>query len=104
MYVLFALRLFFFFFKEISASLAPPSLDPSLTVKERMWHLQSCLQKESDKERSVIIYDFIQSYKTLLLSCGISLEQSYEDPKVPCLILKFFTYWKKNIYVFNVYG
>uniref|UniRef100_A0A8C3YVJ5 DNA polymerase theta n=1 Tax=Catagonus wagneri TaxID=51154 RepID=A0A8C3YVJ5_9CETA len=72
---------------EISASLAPPSLDPSLTVKERMWQLQSCLQKESDKERSVIIYDFIQSYKTLLLSCGISLEQSYEDPKVACWLL-----------------
>ncbi|XP_065732505.1 DNA polymerase theta [Phocoena phocoena] len=72
---------------EISASLAPPSLDPSLTVKDRMRHLQSCFQKESDKERSVIIYDFIQSYKILLLSCGISLEQSYEDPKVACWLL-----------------
>ncbi|KAI5134986.1 Dna polymerase Theta [Manis pentadactyla] len=72
---------------EISASLAPPSLDPHLTVKDRMWHLQSCLQKESDKERTVIIYDFIQSYKLLLLSCGISLEQSYEDPKVACWLL-----------------
>ncbi|XP_059778117.1 DNA polymerase theta [Balaenoptera ricei] len=72
---------------EISASLAPPSLDPSLTVKDRMRHLQSCFQKESDKERSVIIYDFIQSYKILLLSCGISLEQSFEDPKVACWLL-----------------
>ncbi|KAK2501480.1 hypothetical protein MC885_000080, partial [Smutsia gigantea] len=72
---------------EISASLVPPSLDPNLTVKDRMWHLQSCLQKESDKERSVIIYDFIQSYKILLLSCGVSLEQSYEDPKVACWLL-----------------
>ncbi|XP_032336025.1 DNA polymerase theta isoform X2 [Camelus ferus] len=72
---------------EISASLAAPSLDPSLTVKDRMWHLQSCFRKESDKERSVIIYDFIQSYKILLLSCGISLEQSYEDPKVACWLL-----------------
>uniref|UniRef100_A0A8C0ZMU3 DNA polymerase theta n=1 Tax=Castor canadensis TaxID=51338 RepID=A0A8C0ZMU3_CASCN len=72
---------------EISASLAPPSLDPNLTVKERLRYLQSCLQKESDKERSVIIYDFIQSYKILLLSCGISLEQSYEDPKVACWLL-----------------
>ncbi|KAG8522018.1 DNA polymerase theta, partial [Galemys pyrenaicus] len=72
---------------EISASLVPPSLDPSLTVKDRMWHLQSCFQKESDKERSVIIYDFIQNYKILLLSCGISLEQSYEDPKVACWLL-----------------
>ncbi|XP_068402754.1 DNA polymerase theta isoform X2 [Eschrichtius robustus] len=72
---------------EISASLAPPSLDPSLTVKDRMWNLQSCFQKESDKERSVIIYDFIQSYKILLLSCGISLEQSFEDPKVACWLL-----------------
>lgn len=87
MLVIFALRLcFFFFFKEISASLAPPSLDPNLTVKDRMWHLQSCFPKESDKERSVIIYDFIQSYKILLLSCGISLEQSFEDPKVLRLI------------------
>ncbi|XP_063486212.1 DNA polymerase theta isoform X4 [Symphalangus syndactylus] len=72
---------------EISASLVPPSLDPSLTLKDRMWNLQSCLRKESDKERSVVIYDFIQSYKILLLSCGISLEQSYEDPKVACWLL-----------------
>ncbi|XP_064230756.1 DNA polymerase theta isoform X2 [Aotus nancymaae] len=72
---------------EISASLVPPSLDPSLTLKDRIWHLQSCLQKESDEERSIVIYDFIQSYKILLLSCGISLEQSYEDPKVACWLL-----------------
>ncbi|XP_075412465.1 DNA polymerase theta isoform X2 [Tenrec ecaudatus] len=72
---------------EISASLAPPSLDPSLTVKDRMWHLQSCLQKNSDKEHSVIIYDFIPSFKILLLSCGIALEQSCEDPKVACWLL-----------------
>ncbi|XP_053774392.1 DNA polymerase theta isoform X3 [Desmodus rotundus] len=72
---------------EISASLVPPPLDPNLTVKDRMWHLQSCFPKESDKERTVVIYDFIQSYKILLLSCGISLEQSYEDPKVACWLL-----------------
>ncbi|XP_036907433.1 DNA polymerase theta isoform X2 [Sturnira hondurensis] len=72
---------------EISANLVPPSLDPNLTVKDRMWHLQSCFPKEPDKERTVIIYDFIQSYKILLLSCGISLEQSYEDPKVACWLL-----------------
>ncbi|KAK2091771.1 hypothetical protein P7K49_031055 [Saguinus oedipus] len=72
---------------EISASLVPPSLDSSLTLKDRIWHLQSCLQRESDEERSVVIYDFIQSYKILLLSCGISLEQSYEDPKVACWLL-----------------
>ncbi|KAM8770792.1 DNA polymerase theta [Rhynchonycteris naso] len=72
---------------EISASLVPPSLDPNLTVKDRMWNLQSCFPKDSDKERSVVIYDFIQSYKILLLSCGIFLEQSYEDPKVACWLL-----------------
>ncbi|XP_077623707.1 DNA polymerase theta [Crocuta crocuta] len=72
---------------EISSSLIPPSLDPSLTVKDRMWYLLSCFQEESHKERSIIIYDFIQSYKILLLSCGISLEQSYEDPKVACWLL-----------------
>ncbi|ELW67555.1 DNA polymerase theta [Tupaia chinensis] len=72
---------------EISASLNPPPLDPGLTVKDRLWHLQSCLQKKSGKECSVIIYDFIQSYKILLLSCGISLEQDFEDPKVACWLL-----------------
>ncbi|XP_029795268.1 DNA polymerase theta [Suricata suricatta] len=72
---------------EVSSSLIPPSLDPSLTVKDRMWYLLSCFQEESDKECSIIIYDFIQSYKILLLSCGISLEQSYEDPKVACWLL-----------------
>ncbi|XP_049641821.1 DNA polymerase theta [Suncus etruscus] len=72
---------------EISASLVAPSLDPRLTVKERLSHLQSCFRKDSDKERSVIIYDFIQNYKILLQSCGISLEHSYEDPKVACWLL-----------------
>ncbi|KAK7826501.1 hypothetical protein U0070_017082 [Myodes glareolus] len=67
---------------EISPSLAPPPLDPTLTVGKRMEHLQSCLQNKSDKERTVVTYDFIQSYKVLLLSCGVSLEPSYEDPKV----------------------
>ncbi|XP_040606761.1 DNA polymerase theta isoform X2 [Mesocricetus auratus] len=72
---------------EISPSLAPPPLDTTLTVEERMEHLQSCLQKKSDKERTVVTYDFIQSYKVLLLSCGVSLEPSYEDPKVACWLL-----------------
>lgn len=71
-----------FVFQEISPSLAPPPLDPTLTVGERMEHLQSCLQNKSDKERTVVTYDFIQSYKVLLLSCGVSLEPSCEDPKV----------------------
>ncbi|XP_031219687.1 DNA polymerase theta isoform X2 [Mastomys coucha] len=72
---------------EMSPSLAPPPLDARLTVKERMECLQSCLQKKSDRERSVVTYDFIQTYKVLLLSCGISLEPSYEDPKVACWLL-----------------
>ncbi|XP_059133121.1 DNA polymerase theta [Peromyscus eremicus] len=72
---------------EISPSLAPPPLDPTLTVEERMEHLQSCLQNQSGQERSVVTYDFIQSYKVLLLSCGVSLEPSYEDPKVACWLL-----------------
>ncbi|XP_068926104.1 DNA polymerase theta [Petaurus breviceps papuanus] len=72
---------------EISASLAPPSLDPNLTVNERLWQLQACLQQDSVKERSVIIYNFIQNYKILLLSCGISLTGSFEDPKVACWLL-----------------
>ncbi|XP_036600001.1 DNA polymerase theta [Trichosurus vulpecula] len=72
---------------EISASLAPPSLDPNLTVNERLWQLQACLQQVSVKERSVIIYNFIQNYKILLLSCGISLAGNFEDPKVACWLL-----------------
>ncbi|XP_057620428.1 DNA polymerase theta isoform X2 [Chionomys nivalis] len=72
---------------EISPSLAPPPLDATLTVEERMEHLRSCLQNKCDKERTVVTYDFIQSYKVLLLSCGVSLEPSYEDPKVACWLL-----------------
>ncbi|XP_051841327.1 DNA polymerase theta [Antechinus flavipes] len=72
---------------EISASLAPPSLDPNLTVNERLWQLQASLQQIFVEERSVIIYNFIQTYKMLLLSCGISLAGSFEDPKVACWLL-----------------
>ncbi|XP_021404733.2 DNA polymerase theta [Lonchura striata] len=72
---------------EISLSLAPPPLDQSLPVTERLNHLQLYLQKKTKKERSLIMYDFIQHYKTLLMACGISLEGNFEDPKVACWLL-----------------
>ncbi|XP_014108758.1 PREDICTED: DNA polymerase theta [Pseudopodoces humilis] len=72
---------------EISLSLAPPPLDQSLSVTERLNHLQLYLQKKPKKEHSLIMYDFIQHYKTLLMACGISLEGSFEDPKVACWLL-----------------
>ncbi|XP_071415940.1 DNA polymerase theta isoform X1 [Pithys albifrons albifrons] len=72
---------------EISMSLAPPPLDKSLSVTERLNHLQLYLQKKPKQERSLIMYDFIQHYKTLLMACGISVEGSFEDPKVACWLL-----------------
>ncbi|KAM7064790.1 DNA polymerase theta isoform 4-T5 [Acridotheres tristis] len=72
---------------EISLSLAPPPLDQSLSVTERLNHLQLYLQKKPKKHRSLIMYDFIKHYKTLLMACGISLEGSFEDPKVACWLL-----------------
>uniref|UniRef100_A0A8C0IZ66 DNA polymerase theta n=1 Tax=Chelonoidis abingdonii TaxID=106734 RepID=A0A8C0IZ66_CHEAB len=72
---------------EISASLAPPPLDQNLSVTERLCQVQSCLQKESESTHSLVMYNLIQHYKTLLLACGISLEGSFEDPKVACWLL-----------------
>ncbi|XP_038613775.1 DNA polymerase theta [Tachyglossus aculeatus] len=72
---------------DISASLAPPSLDPRLTVEERLHHLRSCLQQEPEGQRSLVVYNFIPHYKTLLGACGISLAGSFEDPKVACWLL-----------------
>jgi len=65
---------------EISPSLAPPPLDKNLSVTERLQHLQLHLQKK--QERSLVVYNFIQHYKTLVMACGISLEGNFEDPKV----------------------
>ncbi|XP_068554476.1 DNA polymerase theta isoform X3 [Anas acuta] len=70
---------------EISLSLAPPPLDKDLSVTERLQHLQLYLQKK--QERSLVVYNFIQHYKTLVMACGISLEGSFEDPKVACWLL-----------------
>ncbi|KAM4683983.1 DNA polymerase theta [Amazona ochrocephala] len=72
---------------EISMSLAPPPLDKSLSVTERLYQLQLYLQKKPPQERSLVMYNFIQHYKTLLMACGISLEGSFEDPKVACWLL-----------------
>ncbi|XP_054668721.1 DNA polymerase theta isoform X2 [Grus americana] len=72
---------------EISMSLAPPPLDKNLSVTERLYHLQLYLQKKSKQERSLVMYNFIQHYKTLVMACGISLEGSFEDPKVACWLL-----------------
>ncbi|XP_032853439.2 DNA polymerase theta [Tyto alba] len=72
---------------EISMSLAPPPLDKNLSVTERLHHLQLYLQKKPRLERSLVVYNFIQHYKTLVMACGISLEGSFEDPKVACWLL-----------------
>ncbi|OXB76233.1 UNVERIFIED_CONTAM: hypothetical protein H355_014641 [Colinus virginianus] len=70
---------------EISLSLAPPPLDKDLSVTERLHHLQLYLQEK--QERSVVVYNFIEHYKILVMACGISLEGSFEDPKVACWLL-----------------
>ncbi|XP_069722926.1 DNA polymerase theta isoform X2 [Phaenicophaeus curvirostris] len=72
---------------EMSMSWAPPPLDKNLPVSERLHQLQLYLQKKPEQERSLVMYNFIQHYKTLVMACGISLEGSFEDPKVACWLL-----------------
>ncbi|XP_078512764.1 DNA polymerase theta isoform X2 [Lissotriton helveticus] len=72
---------------DISASLAPPPLDQNLPVKERLRHVQSQLQADPSKQRSLVMYNFIEHFKTLLLACDISLAGNFEDPKVACWLL-----------------
>ncbi|CAM4668380.1 unnamed protein product [Leuciscus chuanchicus] len=64
---------------DISASLAPPPLDETLTVEERLKQIQCCLEKESSV---IVTYDFIQVYKTLLLACELAMRGTFEDPKI----------------------
>ncbi|KAJ4944881.1 hypothetical protein JOQ06_013421 [Pogonophryne albipinna] len=45
------------------------------------------LQQEQSKGGVVVTWDIIQVYKTLVMSCGISLEGNCEDPKVACWLL-----------------
>lgn len=68
----------------LSSSLAPPPLDNDLPVNERLEQVKACLSSQSagHEVRAVVVYDIIQVYKTLVLSCGISLEGNCEDPKV----------------------
>lgn len=70
---------FFFPHTDISASLAPPPLDDTLTVEERLKQIQSCLQKDSSV---TVTYDFIHLYKILLLACELAVRGTFEDPKV----------------------
>uniref|UniRef100_A0A669B6A6 DNA polymerase theta n=1 Tax=Oreochromis niloticus TaxID=8128 RepID=A0A669B6A6_ORENI len=73
----------------LSSSLAPPPLDNDLPVNERLEQVKACLSSQSagHEVRAVVVYDIIQVYKTLVLSCGISLEGNCEDPKVACWLL-----------------
>ncbi|XP_055086890.1 DNA polymerase theta [Periophthalmus magnuspinnatus] len=73
----------------LSSSLAPPALDEALTVTERLKQVKLCLETISDTSRrsTAIVYDVIEVYKTLVLSCGVSLEMNCEDPKVACWLL-----------------
>ncbi|XP_042340201.1 DNA polymerase theta [Plectropomus leopardus] len=75
--------------KGLSASLAPPPLDVDLPVSERLQQVKTCLSRPPAGHRggAVVTYDIIQVYKTLLLSCGVSLEGNCEDPKVACWLV-----------------
>ncbi|KAM3935772.1 DNA polymerase theta [Leptodactylus fuscus] len=70
---------------DISSSLAPPPLDQNLSVKERLWYLQSTLQQMPPLE--IIMYNFIEQYKALVLGCGASITGHFQDPKVACWLL-----------------
>ncbi|KAM9450755.1 DNA polymerase theta isoform 2-T2 [Clarias gariepinus] len=73
---------------DISASLAPPSLDANLAVGKRMKSIQACVTRStSGAEGVTVAYDFIQMYKTLVLACGLSIKGVFEDPKVACWLL-----------------
>ncbi|XP_040001213.1 DNA polymerase theta isoform X2 [Xiphias gladius] len=75
--------------KGLSSSLAPPPLDDDLPISERLGQVKACLSRPLAGLRGgvVVTYDIIQVYKTLVLSCGISLEGLCEDPKVACWLL-----------------
>ncbi|CAJ1052154.1 LOW QUALITY PROTEIN: DNA polymerase theta [Xyrichtys novacula] len=69
--------------KGLSDSLAPPPLDNDLPVSERVEKVKACLSRGGVG----VMYDIIQVYKRLALSCGISLEGNCEDPKVACWLM-----------------
>ncbi|XP_055014299.1 LOW QUALITY PROTEIN: DNA polymerase theta [Boleophthalmus pectinirostris] len=73
----------------LSSSLAPPALDEALTVSERLKQVKLCLEtiSNSSGRSTAIVYDVIEVYKTLVLSCGVSLQMNCEDPKVACWLL-----------------
>ncbi|PIO39965.1 hypothetical protein AB205_0154640 [Aquarana catesbeiana] len=71
---------------DISASLAPPPLDQNLSVKDRLWHVQSTLEQK-EAQRTVIMYNFIEQYKALVLGCRASVTGHFQDPKVACWLL-----------------
>uniref|UniRef100_A0A3Q3KVV4 DNA-directed DNA polymerase n=1 Tax=Mastacembelus armatus TaxID=205130 RepID=A0A3Q3KVV4_9TELE len=75
--------------QSLSSSLAAPPLEEDLPVSERLGQVKTCLSKPSANRRGdvVVTYDIIQVYKTLVLSCGISLEGNCEDPKVACWLV-----------------
>ncbi|XP_075710826.1 DNA polymerase theta [Rhinoderma darwinii] len=70
---------------DISSSLAPPPLDQNLSVKERLWYLQSTLQQMRPPE--VVMYNFIEQYNALVLGCRASITGHFQDPKVACWLL-----------------
>lgn len=81
------------YYSGLSSSLAPPPLDDDLALNERLAQVKACLGRPSagHGDRVLISYDIIQVYKVLVLSCGVSLEGSCEDPKVGEIILLHIT-------------
>ena len=66
--------------------------------------MKACLNRPlvSQPAGVVITYDIIHVYKTLVLSCGVSLEGSCEDPKVYTHILKNNILQDKSSFIFVI--
>lgn len=64
-------------------------MDDDLALEEKLAQVKTHLGQPSAEHRGPVLisYDIIQVYKVLVLSCGISLEGSCEDPKVREVIL-----------------
>uniref|UniRef100_A0A673C1M8 DNA polymerase theta n=1 Tax=Sphaeramia orbicularis TaxID=375764 RepID=A0A673C1M8_9TELE len=65
------------------------SLAEASSLYDLKWDSICCLGRPPFGRRggAFITYDVIRAYKTLVLSCGITVEENCEDPKVACWLL-----------------
>ncbi|CAE1304794.1 POLQ [Acanthosepion pharaonis] len=68
-------------------SLAPPTLDPGISIADRLHAVRQTLMSHNDDKRTIVGFDVKSLYRVLAHICSVAPRCHFEDPKIAAWML-----------------